>query len=316
MFPVFPQTIELHFSNTCTGNCAVCSKAHGKDRQHFVSNDVITATIRRLQDTGKEDYNLQLGGDGDSFLHPYFLDHVARLKRELPDCHRCLYTSAFLLTPGRSDRIVRQRLIDEIQVRIDSLDPTLYYQSTGMFLPVVLANLEHFARVNDHADLCLIYMPLYRYRQICEAALHKPPTYFDRLDPALMRDEWSAVVRYAQGLAGPRSVAARVTGISLWAERTDCEFNDYPCPRLPEGKPGDMLRQLYVYPDGSYGLCGYDDGQDTFLLGNVFEDSIEDVWNGEKMRDYMDQIRNRTADKCPACCVNPRACRMWDEVPA
>ncbi len=324
MTPPLPETIELHFANTCTGNCVVCSKAHGHDRQHFVSGDVVTATIGRLQETGKEDYNLQLGGDGDSFLHPHFLDHVARLKRALPGCHRCLYTSAFSLTPERSNRIVRGQLINQIEVRIDSLRPTLYYQSTGMFLSVVRANLEYFARINDCTDLCLIYMPLYRYRAMCEAALGKPPTYLGRLDPALMRDEWSDVLQFAKGLngpiakglTGPRPVAARVTGISLWAERTDCKFSDYPCPRLPENQPGDMLRQLYIYPDGSYGLCGYDDGQDTFLLGNVFDDSIEDVWNGDKMHDYMSQIRNRTADNHPVCCVNPRACRMWDEVPA
>ena len=313
--PLLPQTIELHFANVCTGNCVVCSKTHGHDRQHFVSGDVVTATIQRLQETGKEDYNLQLGGDGDSFLHPHFLDYVAHLKRELPSCHRCLYTSAFSLTSERACRIVRGRLIDEIQVRIDSLDPNLYYQSTGMFLSVVRANLQYLASINDHADLCLIYMPLYRYRAMCEAALRKPPTYFSRLDPALIRDEWSAVLQFTQDLTGPRKTAARVTGISLWAERTDCEFSDSPCPRLPENQPGDMLRQLYIYPDGSYGLCGYDDGQDTFLLGNVFDDSIEDVWNGDKMRDYMGRIRNRTADSHPACCVNPRACRMWDTLP-
>ena len=310
---VLPQTIELHFANVCTGNCVVCSKAHGGNRPHFVTDKVIEATIRRLQDTGKKDYNLQLGGDGDSFLHPRFLDHAARLKQLLPDCHRCLYTSAFLLTRERADRIMGSQLIDEIQVRIDSLNPILYYQATGMFLPVVLANLEYLARVNSHANICLIYMPLYRYRSICEAVLHKAPTYFSRIDTALLIDEWTAVFQYARSLTG--SVDARVTGISLWAERTDCEFSDYPCPRLPENQPGDMLRQLYIYPDGSYGLCGYDDGQDTFLLGNVFDHSIEDVWNGEKMHGYMDQIRNCTANNHPACCVNPRACVMWNGVP-
>jgi MoaA/NifB/PqqE/SkfB family radical SAM enzyme len=293
----------------------VCSKAHGGNRQHFVSDDVIVQTITRLIETGKADYKLQLGGDGDAFLHPKFLDYVQAMRFSLPEAWRCLYSSGFSLTKERADRIQGGGLLNELQVRIDSLDPQTYYESTGMFLDVVLENLRYFASINTHARFCIIYLPLHRYRQFCETILGKPPTYFGRIDESRLRDEWADVQEYFGSMKGPRDVETRVTGLSLWAERTDCEFSDYPCPRLPENVPGDMARQLYVYPNGDYGLCGYDDGQDTFILGNVFEHSINEVWNGPTMQGYMNRVRSRTAQFHPGCCINSKACVMWEEIP-
>lgn len=319
MIPNLPQTIELHISNRCTGNCVVCSKAHGGDWPHFVTDEVVAATIERIKETGKTDYTLQLGGDGDSFLHPRFLDYLFQFRDELPGCHRCLYTSAFSLRHDEAERIVSCELLNEIQIRIDSLIPDVYYRSTGMLLDVVLENIQELRRQmvvqGRHVRLCIIYLPLYKYRQSCGHTLGKRPTYFDHLDGVELTDEWPAVQSYFASQPGVHSIETRITGLSLWAERTDCEFSDHPCPRLPECLPGDMARQLYIYPNGDYGLCGYDDGQDTFILGNVLNDRIEDVWGGDKMMGFMDAIRNRTPENHPACCVNPRACVMWDDLP-
>ena len=325
MIPDLPKTIELHISNRCTGNCVVCSKAHGGDRPHFVTDAVIEATIGRLKETGKTDYVLQFGGDGDSFLHPNFVPYLKLFQEELPGCHRCLYTSAFSLGPGEAAEIVKGSLLNEIQIRIDSLNHAIYYHSTGMFLGTVLRNIRTLrwclASERRSIRLCVIYLPLHVYRMFCEHILGKPPTSAASLDglacpeAVKLRDEWRDVCEYFADNPHLHPVETRITGLSLWAERTDCEFSDYPCPRLPENKPGDMARQLYIYPNGDYGLCGYDDGQDTFILGNVFDDSIKHVWGGDKMMACMDAIRNRTPEDHPACCVNPRACVMWDQLP-
>jgi MoaA/NifB/PqqE/SkfB family radical SAM enzyme len=316
MIPRLPSIIEFHISNVCTGRCVVCSKAHGGTNNPMVSDEVIDRAIDRLQEASGT-WRLQLGGDGDSFLHSGFLAYCATMRRRLPGSHHCLFTSAYLLTPERSDDIIEERLLDEVQIRVDSLDPAIYRKSTGLDLETVLFNIRYFAAKNDHAHLCIIYMPLYRYRQTCRERLNKEPTYFGRVDvqsPGLclkaLRNEYVEMCEYFRNTRSQFPIEVRTTGISLWAERTDCAFSDAPCPRLPENTPGDMSRQLYIYPNGNYGLCGYDDAQCEFILGNVFDHSIREVWNGPQMQEYMNRIRNRTPDDHPACCVNPEACKM------
>ena len=93
-WPPWPATIELHFSNRCTGDCVVCSKAHGGHRPPLMSDQVFERLVDRLVGTGQR-FQLQLGGDGDALLHPYFVHYCRVLKRRLPDSWRCLYTRAW-----------------------------------------------------------------------------------------------------------------------------------------------------------------------------------------------------------------------------
>lgn len=305
------STVELHFSNKCTGNCVICSKAHGGNNLHFVSEEVIRAVAKNIREIGC-DVDFQLGGDGDSFLHPQFLDFLCLLRDEAPNGRRSLYSNFFMFTPEMSDRIERGGLLHEAHTRIDSLDPNIFQLSTGLPMDRVLANVEYFAKINTHARFDIAYFPLYQYRQLVRAALHKEPTYIERLGNMELSNEWMNVHAYCTHMKSKRPVIPRLSGLSLWAERTDCEFSDYPCPRLPENKPGTMKKQIYIYPNGNYGGCGYDDGQDTFIMGNILTHRLEDVWNGPKWLEFMDIVRNRTKDDHPACCVNPKACVMWE----
>lgn len=63
------------------------------------------------------------------------------------------------------------------------------------------------------------------------------------------------------------------------------------------------------------GNCPYDDAQDTFILGNVLNDRLTDLWTGEKKKAFANQVRNRTKDNHPAPCVNALCCQMWDSLP-
>ena len=284
----YPTIIENHFCNICTGDCVVCSKAHGGWNPWTMTREVWEATLADIEASGQSPV-MQLGGDGDALLHNEFLPWVTELRDRLPKCHRCLYTNAYSLDGDTARRIEGGRLLHEVQIRIDSLAPETYEQSTALPLDVVRANIERFARINKHARLCIIYFPLYLYRQAVQRILGKEPTYAGRVE-AELRDEWADVRAWADNIG----VESRVTGLSLWAERTDCRWSDMPCPRLPENKPGDMRRQLFVYPSGNLGICGYDDQQEHLLIGNILKDRIADVWFGDRMNQQIERVRRKT----------------------
>lgn len=308
--------IELHLSNKCTGDCVVCSKAHGGARAPYMQAEVfdaILSQLRQMQFTG----TVQLGGDGDAFLHPRFLDFTARLRDAVPNAHLCLYTSGFSLTSERRDRIIEERLLDEMQVRIDSLNPAVYQQSTGLDFDIVWESVFQFAAAAKDTRLCLIYFPLYLYPTYCRKILGKEPTYFRcrGLAEAQLHDEFAELKRRVGdwGVANP--VEVRRTGICLWAERTDCDYSDAKCPQLEENSTGAWGRQMYVLPDGAVMCCPYTDDQNTFILGNVLDDWMTDLWACDRKKAFADQVRNRTKSDHPAPCVNPKCCLMWDSLP-
>lgn len=312
----FIHTIELHFSNKCTGDCICCSKAHGGSSPQMVSAEVVDATIRNLQHI---EFNwLQLGGDGDSFLNPEFIPSLRKYRKAFPNVGLCLFSNGSMLTEDMSDVLITERLLDDIQTRIDSLNPDLYRQSTGLSLDKVLNNIQYFYLMNDFIRYHIIYFPLYAYKYLCKQMLNKDmPTHWHRIDESLLRDEAAEVKQFFYTLPRNEKMTEaqmnfRISPICLWGEREDIPpVFDKVCTQLPENK-GCFRNQTYIYPNGNIGSCAYDDAQDTFILGNVLtsDTALKEAWEGTKRQQFIDGVRSgRFFGTYP--CTNPVACGMY-----
>jgi radical SAM protein with 4Fe4S-binding SPASM domain len=315
----FIHTIELHFSNRCSGNCVVCSRAHGGDNQALITKDTVDAIIDNLKDI---DFNwLQVGGDGDSFLSSEFFPALRRFREAFPKKGICLFSNGSMLTKERADTIIAERLLDDIQTRIDSLNVQLYKQSTGLNLATVIDNIKYFFLHNNFVRYHIIYFPLYAYRDTCMQRLDKEPTQWNRIDESLLSNEARGMREYFKSLPRNSDMSDalfnfRVSQICLWGEREDATSNlNATCTQLPEHK-GCFRNQVYIYPDGSVGSCAYDDGQDTFILGNIVKgDRLADLWVSDKREQFISDIRNgKYKGKYP--CTNPDACKMFAHDPS
>jgi MoaA/NifB/PqqE/SkfB family radical SAM enzyme len=206
-------------------------------------------------------------------------------------------------------------VINELWVRIDSLNAKIYHWSTGLILWGILDNIKYFASKNDYIKFGVIYFPLYKYEEYCLKYLNKKPTYFDvnRLKEPL-EDEWETVKEYFSSIPSKRKIEFMYSGICLWGEREDVTLpsNPVPCTRLPEND-GAFDNLVLIYPNGDVGLCAYDDYQDTFILGNILKDSLADIWNGEKRQQFISSIRNgKYLGKYP--CSNPACCYFYNTI--
>lgn len=314
MTSTFIKIIELHFSNRCTGDCVVCSKAHGFNSPQFVTSSIVDATIRNLHNV---DFNtLQLGGDGDSFLNPVFIPSLRKYRENFPGKSMCLFSNASMLTVDNADTIIEEHLLDDLQTRIDSMNPVLYKQSTKLSLENVLDNIIYFFQHNDCVRYHIIYFPLYAYKEMCLRRLGKMPAHWDRIDETLLKDESASVRRFFYLI--PRNekmhealLNFRVSPICLWGEREDMKpVASSVCTQLPESN-GCFKNQIYIYPNGNIGMCAYDDGQNTFVVGNVLDSdyAVRDTWNGALRKQIIDDVRaGKYYGKYP--CTNPIACGM------
>lgn len=311
----FIKVLELHFSNKCTGRCRICSKVHGGDNPPFVTEEVIEAIIKNLE-PGPDQIKtkvIQTGGDGDSFLNPLYLPSLREIKKRVPNAYTCLYSNFSLVLPYITDNIIRENLLDEIHVRIDSLDPEIYHWSTGLRLERTLSNIRYFMKKNRRIKFGIIYFPLYKYEEVCGKILNKYPLYFDHEIETFryrLKDEESKVRHFFGSLDG--RVEFMRSGICLWGEREFCEVpkNPVPCTRLPEND-GAFENLLLIYPNGKCGMCAYSDDQDTFILGNVLEEKLKDIWNSDKRQKFITRIRNNEfVGRYP--CVNPAACYFYN----
>ncbi len=306
------EVLELHFSNQCTGNCVICSTAHGGDHVNSVTEEVIDKIIENLKPGIFQVRTkvIQVGGDGDSFLNPIFLDSLRKIRKEIPNTYICLYSNFNSFTPEMTDIILKENLLDETQTRIDSLSPYLYNLSTGLDLNIIFKNIKYFISQNDKMDFSVVYFPLFEYSKICQKILKKEPAYLNKNKfKKFLIDEYENFRKYFLSLPRKKDFMIRKSDVCLWAERADCKPNyKSQCRQLPENE-GAFLWQCLIYPNGDIGLCCYDDYQDKFILGNILKDRLVQVWNSKKRWQLMNDIRQgKFRGKYP--CTNPDACRM------
>jgi hypothetical protein len=292
--------IELAFCNACTADCYMCSKVHGWHNEPLMSWDVFIAAFEQMQDV---DFDIvQLGGDGDSFLNPIFIDSLRNLKIRFHHKKRVLYSSFALFKPEYIDVIVSEGLITHLCTRVDSLDKELYETATGLQQDAVFENIDYFIKKNRAIRFDINYASIPRYKAICKKVLNKEPYYWrPELDRAV--DEFEQVKkRFDHNKIGKVNDIA----MSLWAERID--------PAI-EKCQGNCERQycfdstMYIWTDGDVGICGYDDGQDALIYGNILKTPIKRLWASEEKQDVINRVRNGEVQGYP--CVNPKACLFY-----
>jgi hypothetical protein len=295
--------IELAFSNACTADCFVCSKTHGGTNEPFMSQAVFDAAVRQMHDIDFD--TVQTGGDGDSFLNPIYLDALRTLRREFPGKRVVLYSNFALLTPEIADVLIGENLITDLFTRVDSVIGQAFTISTGLDMDAVFSNIDYFLSKNKAISFQINYSNIKKYRENCLSVLGKDPYQWDECLGWAPDDEWTAVCdRFTHGNYIPRINEIRR---SLWAERNNPAIK--PEPDMPCQRTHCFENVCYVWTDGDVGICGYDDGQDAMIVGNVLETPIAEIWTSDRRRKMIEHVTNRGIKGYP--CINPRACLFY-----
>lgn len=295
--------IELAFCNACFANCYCCSKTHGGEKEPFMSMDVFNKAVEDMKEIQFD--IIQTGGDGDSFLHGRYLGALRVLRKEFPKAKIVLYSNMYLFNHSRTDEIVEENLIDELNTRIDSLDQRLFELCTGVSYDTCMDNIDYFIKKNKKNKKIIYninYASMTSYKENCKKVLGKEPCFWDPvMDTA--KDEFEDVKKHFSNITGKVN---RIK-MSLWEERNDPHIK--PEPDIQCGRMYCFDSTCYVWPNGDVGICGYDDGQDTLIYGNIMNNTISELWQSESKKAVVRKVQNREIKGYP--CINPKACLFY-----
>jgi MoaA/NifB/PqqE/SkfB family radical SAM enzyme len=301
--------IELNFCNKCLANCFICAKPHGSKNIELMPPSVFDVVMVRLEQV---DFKvIQTSGNGDAFLNPFYFKYLQELRENFPGAEIHFYSSFSLLNKKKADFFIEKDLIDFIFTRIDTLNPDIFHKSTGgLRLPVVLDNIKYFAERNRNIEFQIGYSNIKTYYDRCSQVLGRRPRYNpfpgDIVD--MIFDEFENIQSYFNNLNITKPLKFRRINQSLWAERSvmDPDYNA-PCPKLG----GAIKRTIWICPNGDVSVCGYDDSQGDLIAGNIINESIKDIWLGNRRKEILQGIKDRRYTGYP--CINPRCCRMYSQ---
>ena len=301
--------LELNFSNVCTANCIFCSRPHGVGNIPLMEPDTFNVLLEQLGDVSFE--MIQTSGNGEAFLNPHYLEYVAALRREFPNIPMWTYNNFSLMTQERAKAIVHEQLFDKVHVRVDSLEKWVFERNSNLNFENVMENIRYFLEINTSIPVVVLYNDINLYYDRVRTVINKRPTrdYYRDDELAQVKDEFAAIKEYFKPLANAPISFCKINPC-LWGERLRAPRDEEaPCPKI------NVINQvIWVLPNGDCTACCYDDRQDAFIVGNIKETHILDIFYGEKRKNIIENIKNRVYKDYP--CTNPRCCSFGDGIEA
>lgn len=264
------RELNLELCSACNLRCRFCS-LDSKLRAGVMKLETLEKVLSEIRDDAKFDVKvMNLHHSGDALLHPgfpQFLERIAAEKkargRRFPYVN--LLTSATHLKGDRVDSLLSTDAVDWIRFSVDGGNRTDFESiRVGAKWDEVLGNINAFL---DEAER--------RGKKLRTGMI----SVFPRPDPELAPEFRALVARVTNYM--PRVPHTWVGKKNVGVERK---------PVQPTGLCAFILNQTVVLFDGKVTLCCNDlNAQGT--IGSIHEESLYDIFRGEKRADAIAKMR-------------------------
>ncbi len=303
--PQVVRALPLHFqlepARGCNLRCRMCQVPDYKpDQWKNMSLDQFKRIFDQIRPT-----NVALSGSGEPFLNPELLDIVRYAKAGRASV---LTTTNFTLCTKKLEEIVRSGL-DLIKISLDATTAETYEKIRGVDrFALILRDLEELQAIKKRLGSPTPYVRLQfvlqadnlgEIEKMVELAhrLRADSVYFQPLETLLIQDRKEELTRGVQmedlgrRLAAARDRAAEfkiTTNAGVLVRSLPSYFRKYE-PGIPAKPPSRVCLlpwfSLYITVEGNVRpCCSFAEGE-TFVLGNLFTQSFQEIWNGPAYRE-------------------------------
>jgi len=275
-----PEVYQIELSSACNFNCVMCprEKFGRVYKEAFFDIELLASMIRRGDLDGS--YFLEFQMSGEPLLHPQFNAVVELVKRELPKLKLGMSTNGYFINRNMKGL----RLLDYITISVDSLDNEEYAEirvngDVERLRSNIVGLLGGIDLTKTVVDLQLVELPGYEER--LKRVIHE---FGDKIN-------------------------GRVRTVP------DCFltlFEDadvYPVKRTPCLNP---WLSVSVQSNGNVVPCCFSFGDDI-ILGNLNNNSLREIWNGDKIKELRQQHTDGTyASICSKCYMRSPTLLHWE----
>jgi radical SAM protein with 4Fe4S-binding SPASM domain len=267
-----PPTIQIEPTRYCNINCITCSR-HKIVRP---AGNMDFALFRKIIDNaaciGVKRIGLYLFGE--PLMHPEIVDMVRYIKSKDMAFH--ITTNGVLLTAALGDAILRSGVTSADYLTISMLG------FSERVHELVMKGLKHREVLDNVTGFLERRKSLGVNGPVTETVFYSIPENAHELQPFL--DHWSKIADHA--IDG--GVAAQI-------------FIDGATPTIPRTRRCSQLwERMAVFWNGDVPFCGEDkDGK--YIIGNLREQTIEEIWLGEKLTRFKKIHKAGEFSKIPIC---------------
>lgn len=287
-----PFSIFVFPTTYCNFKCIYCGHSLGhqkmKEMYDFVPQNMTMDTYKKVIDQMKEFparfKMLSLTGQGEPLINKN-LPLMVKMAREAKVAERIEFiTNASLLTHEMSDALIDAGL-DTMRISLQGLNAEKYKEICGADIDfeLFLENIRYFYSHKKDTNL---------YVKIMDVSLEEgeEEKFYELFGNCTDRMYVEKMLPAYEGVDITKDMSVEYDRYGRKHEKRKV------CP-LP-------FYMLGVFPDGDVEPC--DTIYKPIVIGNVHEESLYDIWNGKKLRDFwkiqLSGERHCNA-RCSTCCA-------------
>ncbi len=291
----FPPMVVVSIVNICNLRCIHCHYPlyikNPAYRPHMMEWNVWKQICDEMKDYPWSILNL--GTDGEPLIHKQFLE-MTQYAKGVGIYPITITTNGLLLKPRLSEAIVKEGLLDVINISLDALDGETYRHIRGGNYDEVLDNIDHLIDLRQRFNpgikiqVNIIDQPEVRFK--IEAFVEH---WRARVDHVMVRTYYDAT--HLTGATGPN-----LTGKQKPFEPVE----RWPCQQF--------WRRFNIADDGTARFC-VDDWYNQTRIGDLSESSIREIWQSETYHELRVRQLQGEFHKIPYCakCTEWQGMR-WD----
>lgn len=283
--PSFPRTVQVETVAGCNADCVWCP--YGKEHPGPPAGRMSSERFARIVDECARHHVTRFSPylTNEPLLDPRIHERIRTVKERIPRCRIVLTTNGSLLTPEVTDRLLNlDGALHSLYVSFQGIGKVGYEKSVGAGIAFerVLHNVNHFL-----AEM--------RARR-----LTRPRVWVSMVATTLIDAPRAVAYWKSRGVRAKYTAlenrGGSVSGTEAWATSRMGYYSN--CPR--------MFKQAYICFDGTMVACCTDYARRE-VLGNVFDHSIEEIWNGARAGDLRMRYlsgRIHTLTLCGSCRID------------
>ncbi len=266
--PDFPLTVYLELMNRCNLNCVMCDKINHKPPHYKLSFKVIKKILDECQQYKMP--SVVLGSSSELLMHPE-IPQILSMIKDAGVIDVFFRTNGVLLTDEIIDSVIELG-VTRVLVSLDAVTPETYKKIRGHdYLEQVENNIERLiSRRNDLPTIRVSFVeqPINRHEK--ERFLAK---WRDRVDCV--------------------DFQRLVTG------KSESDYIENPYCASP-------FYSLNITANGNINPCCELFHSRNQVLGNIYSDSLKDVWHGKAINDIRQSIKTKCFTTVCSTCLSSR----------
>ncbi len=317
----YPISLNMELTMKCYANCIYCYANRNLRDKYMLSLKEIQSVIKEAKTNGV--YNIDING-GDVLLHP----HIKEILRELAENgYSPLISTKMVPSKDVIDYILSLKPHVRLQISLDSSHPEILHKLIGVPLDYISNMSEALEYLTTKEAKIQINVVLTKYNSAIEDIKHLLDYLSSYKTVEAVRFNPCGYSLYKEGFKELVVSAEQMDYILSEIERLKNKYPNIDIKASPFDRKCDFLnksnnnmfsnralctggtRSAVLLPNGDVTICEELYEHPSFILGNVRENSLEEIWNSPKVKNlYQSPFKNDSSSVCKAC-TSQRECR-------